>query len=66
MQDRNRDRKLAQMKQRLDILTSQGSVEIRSDTEEEMAAIIQKYHPEIESLPMSDVRRIFWNQQVIG
>ena len=59
---RNRDRKLA-MKQSLDALIAKGGVELGSDMEEEMASI-GKSHADIESLPMSDFRRIFWNQQV--
>lgn len=62
---KNRDRKLERMKRRLDALTTTGGIELGSEVEEEMAAIIQKHHPEIESLPMSDFRRIFWSQQVL-
>ena len=61
---RNRDRKLARMKQRLDALIAKGGVELGSDMEEEMASIVKSHHPDIESLPMSDFRRVFWNQQV--
>lgn len=37
---RNRNRKLARMKQRLDVLISKGGIELGSDMEEEMSAII--------------------------
>ena len=60
----NRDRKLARMKRRLNALTTEGGVVLESDMVDEMSAVIQNHHPEIESLSMSDFRRIFWNQQV--
>lgn len=53
------------MKHTLDAVISKDGVELEGNVEEEMSAIIQKHHPEIESLPMSDFRRIFWNQQVL-
>lgn len=61
----NRDRKLAKMKLQLDTLTSVKGVELGNDMHEDIVSIIQKHHPEIESLPMSDFRRVFWNQQVL-
>ena len=57
----NRDRKLARMKQRLDALIAKGGVELGSDMEEEMASIVKSHHPDIEPLPMSDFRCVFWN-----
>ena len=60
----NRDRKLARMKRRLDALTTDGGVELESDVVDEISAVIKGHHPEIESLAMSDFRRIFWDQQV--
>ena len=62
---RNRDKKLATLKRRLEMLTSQSGVELGSDMENEMFDIINTHHPEIESLPMSDFRRVFWCQQVL-
>lgn len=53
------------MKSHLDALISKGGVELGTDMEEEMSAIIQNHHSDIESLSASDFRRIFWNQQVL-
>ena len=64
-QIRNRDKKIARMKQRLDSVLKQRGVELPDDTQEDLSAIIQKHHPDIETLPMSDFRRVFWNQQVL-
>ena len=61
---KNRDRKLAKMRLRLDVLTSSGGIQLGNDIQEDIADIVQAHHPEIESLPMSDFRRVFWNQQV--
>ena len=61
---KNRDRKISKMKLHLDRLTSNKGVELGSDMQEEILSIIQEHHPKIETLPMSDFRRVFWNQQV--
>ena len=62
---RSRDKKIARMKQRLDSVLKQKGIELPSDTQEDLSAIIQKHHSDIETLPMSDFRRVFWNQQVL-
>ena len=61
---RNRDRKIARMKKRLESLTSEGGVSVGTEVQEEIEEVIEKQTPEIESLPGSDFRRIFWEQQV--
>ena len=52
------------MKKRLESLTSEGGVSVGTEVQEEIEEVIEKQTPEIESLPGSDFRRIFWEQQV--
>ena len=61
---RNRDRKLARMKQQLDTMILKDGVVLKSDVEEELSSIMKLHHPDIESLPKSDFRHVFWDQQV--
>ena len=61
---RKRDRKIAQIKKRLESLTSRKGVAVASDVQEEIGQVIERSGTEMESLPTSDFRRIFWEQQV--
>ena len=61
---RKRDRKIAKIKVRLESLTSKRGIAVESDVQEEIAQVIQRETPVMESLPASDFRRIFWEQQV--
>ena len=61
---RKRDRKIAQIKKQLESLTSQEGVAVASDVQEEIGQVIERSGMEMESLPTSDFRRIFWEQQV--
>lgn len=61
---RNRDRKVARVKKQLESLTSQRGVAVESHVNEEIKQVIERESLEMESLPESDFRRIFWDQQV--
>ena len=61
---RKRDRKIAQIKKQLESLTSRKGVAVASDVQEEIGQVIERSGTEMESLPTSDFRRIFWEQQV--
>lgn len=62
---RNRDRRLARMKMKLDAFTSKVGVQLEDETEKEIEAIVDNHTSEMETLPLSDFQRIFWDQQVI-
>jgi hypothetical protein len=61
---RNRDRKIARVKKQLELLTAQRGVAVESHVSEEIKQVIERETSEMESLPESDFRRIFWEQQV--
>ena len=60
----NRDRRLARMKKRLEFLTSVSGLQVENDVQVEIEAVVEKYSPEMDTLPGSDFRHMFWNQQV--
>ena len=62
---RNRDRRLAWMKKKLEQLTSEGGVQVDDEVVEEMTEVIDKHSDEVNALPGSDFRRVFWDQQVM-
>ena len=53
------------MKKRLDMLTSKSRVELDSEAEEEIREVIDTHTTDMMSLPGSDFRKIFWDQQVM-
>ena len=59
-----RDQKIARMKLRLESLTSEKGVEVDQDVQEEITEVIRDKNEEMQSLPISDFRRVFWDQQV--
>ena len=61
---RMRDQKLARMKERLRSLMLEKGVEVDQEVHEELPDMIKDKNEEIQSLPASDFRRIFWDQQV--
>lgn len=61
---RNRDRRIARIRKRLESLTSQSGVSVESHVQEEIQHVIEKEQSGMESLPKSDFQRIFWEQQV--
>ena len=61
---RMRDQKIARMKQKLELMTSAKSVEVDSVLNDEIEEVIKERSPEMEALPTSDFRRVFWDQQV--
>ena len=61
---RKRDRKIAHMKRRLELLTQDRGIAVETDVQNEIQEVIQRENSEIESLPDSDFRKIFWQQQV--
>ena len=61
---RNRDRKIARVKKRLDSLTSERGVALESHVHDEIEQVIERESSEMGSLPDSDFRKIFWEQQV--
>ena len=61
---RKRDRKITQLKKKLELLTSQGGVAIAGDAHEEIMQGIEVGNREVACLPVSDFRRVFWEQQV--
>ncbi len=60
---RIRDQKLARIKYRLESITC---VEISQETYTEIEPVIAEWRSEMELLPTTDFKRIFWDQQVIG
>ena len=60
---RNRDRRIARMKKKLDAMTTNNGVQVESEVQEEIESVIENHRPEIEALPGSDFRRVFWDQQ---
>ena len=52
------------MKKRLELLMSEKGVDVDQDVHEEIAEAIKANSHEIQSLPTSDFRRLFWDQQV--
>ena len=62
---RLRDQKLARMKSRLESITSVKGVEIDPESSQQIEAVIAERRSEMESLPTTDFKRIFWDQQVI-
>ena len=61
---RRRDQKILQLKERLDSLTLQSGVELNSEQQEEIDNGIEIGNAEVTSLPSTDFKRIFWEQQV--
>ena len=53
------------MKKRLEVLTSESGVCPEEEVQEEIEGVIEKHGPEIGAFPVSDFRRIFWDQQVL-
>ena len=60
-----RDQKIARMRNKLEELTSEKGIEVDSDVQDELESVIKEKRSYIESLPVTDFRRIFWEQQVI-
>ena len=61
---RMRDQKIARMTQRLESMTSVKGVEVDCDVCGEIEKVIEERSSEMETLPKSDFRRVFWDQQV--
>ena len=61
---RNRDRRIARMKKKLDAMTTNNGVQVESEVQEEIESVIENRRPEIEALPGSDFSHVFWDQQV--
>ena len=61
---RIRDQRITRMKKKLDLLTSQKSVAVDDEVQKEIEEVISNRKSEIEALPASDFRRVFWEQQV--
>ena len=57
---RNRDQRISRIMKRLESLTSEGGVAVEAPVQEEMEEVIEQQSSEIESLPGSDFKRIFW------
>ena len=53
------------MKSRLESITSVKGVEIDPESSQQIEAVIAERRSEMESLPTTDFKRIFWDQQVI-
>lgn len=60
----NCDRKIARIKKQLESSTSESGVALENDVQEEIKGVIERESSKMESLPDSDFRRIFWEQQV--
>ena len=52
------------MKRQLDMMTLMKGVEVDQNVREEMEQVIKDKSPEMEALPVTDFRRLFWDQQV--
>ena len=61
---RKRDRKIANIKKQLESFTLQGGITVESNVQEEIEEGIKQGNEDVKSLPDSDFRRIFWEQQV--
>ena len=61
---RNCNKRIARMKKNLEHLTSKNGVEVGSELERDISAIIDSNNSAVNCLPLTDFRRIFWNQQV--
>ena len=59
-----RDQRIARMKKKLESLTSVKGIAVDDDVQEEIREVISERTSEMESLPSSDFRRIFCEQQV--
>lgn len=47
------------------MLTSESGVQVESEMQEEISKVIDRHGTDMTSLPVTDFRRIFWDQQVI-
>jgi hypothetical protein len=61
---RIRDQKIARIKKRIESVTSDAGIQLESDAFDEVEGVISEKCSEIEALPVSDFRRVFWEQQV--
>lgn len=61
---RNRDLRLARMKKKLDAFTSEVGVQLEEQTQKEIELVVSEHASEMETLPLSDFQRVFWDQQV--
>lgn len=61
---RVRDQKIARMKQWLESVMLAKGVEVDPEASEEIEKVIKENSFEIDALPKSDFRRVFWDQQV--
>ena len=55
---RMRDQKIARMRKKLEVLTSEKGIEVDSEVQEEIEYVIQEKRSYIESLPVNDLRRV--------
>ena len=58
------DRKITSITKRLESLTSEKGIALESEVQGEIQSVIVRENSEMEDLPNSDFRRIFWKQQV--
>ena len=63
---RNRDRRIARLKKKLEDLISNRGIKVDNETHQEMEETISENQHEIAFLPITDFRHIFWDQQVIA
>ena len=61
---RARDQKITRMKRQLDMMRSMKGVEVDQDVSEEMEQVIKDRSSEMEALPVTDFRQLFWDQKV--
>ncbi len=61
---RNRNRRIARLKKKLEDLISNQGIEVDAETHQEMEETVSMNQQEISALPNTDFRRIFWDQQV--
>lgn len=61
---RNRDLRLARMKKKLDAFTSEVGMQLEEQTQKEIELVVSEHASEMETLPLSDFQRVFWDQQV--
>ena len=62
---RLKDQKLTRMKNQLKSITSEKGVAVEAHVQEEMDHVIAERSSEMEALPETDFRRVFWEQQVM-
>ncbi len=65
---RIRDQKITRMKKRLESITLVKGIQVDSldsDVSEEIEKVVEDRSLEMNTLPKSDFRRIFWDQQVV-